>query len=262
MSLLFPDYNKAPPEEAENTMRKKGLSRLIEVIGRDFLNLYKGGLMALVGALPLVLGTIFSIRTNAIIPLFLAGVLGGAIAAPELVCLFDVILRALRDDPYYHWGIYQRVWCQNVFASLPFGALFGLIFTAQIFLWTRFGSFGITELLMLMVSVILSLGLLLYVFAQIPLMQLPFLGLLKNAFFLFVGNLGSSLIAILMIFAYVLLIWLFYPVSAIVLLLGGVWSPILSALVVVYVRLDVAFEIEARVSALQKEQWKHRNDER
>ena len=46
------------------------------------------------------------------------GLLGGAIAGPELCALADTILRGLRDEPGFWWHTYRRAWKRSAKASL------------------------------------------------------------------------------------------------------------------------------------------------
>ena len=72
-------------------------------------------------------------ETHSLIPLLAAGILGGMLAAPQIVGLNDTILRALRDEPGYWWGTYKRAWKRNAKASLLPGAVCGLLLALEIF---------------------------------------------------------------------------------------------------------------------------------
>ena len=256
MGWLLPDYNTPGPGVGPDTPRKKGFARLAEVIGRDFLDFYKAGFLALAGAMPFVAGVIFAVHTNSLLPLVLSGLFGGMIAAPEIVGLFDTILRALRDEPGWWWGTYRRAWKQNAVASLLPGTLFGLLLAVQIFALCLLSD-DIGRILLLTLGVLFTLGLAVYVFAQLTLMNLPFGGMLKNAVFLLIGNLVDSGVFLLGFAVYAIVIWYLYPVSAVLLLLGGVWFPALTGLLKIYPILDETFEIESRIKTLQDSQKNH-----
>lgn len=253
MSWLLPDYNTPGPGVGPDTPRKTGFARMTEVIGRDFLDFYKAGFLALAGAIPFVAGVIFAVRTSSFLPLVLSGLFGGMIAAPEVVGLFDTILRSLRDEPGWWWGTYKRAWKQNAAASLLPGALFGLLLAVQIFALCLLSD-DISRVLLLVLGVLFTLGLVVYVFAQLTLMNLPFGGMLRNAVLLLIGNLLDSGIFLLELAAYIAVIWYLYPVSAVLLLLGGIWFPILTILLKIYPILDETFEIESRMKTLRGNQ--------
>ena len=69
-----------------------------------------------------------------------AAILGGMIAAPQIVGMADTVLRSLRDEPGFWWHTYRRTWKINARASLIPGAVFGLIFGGEIFLYTHLAS--------------------------------------------------------------------------------------------------------------------------
>ena len=253
MGWLLPDYNTPGPGVGPDTPRKEGFARLTEVIERDFLDFYKAGFLALAGAIPLVIGVIFAVRTNSFLPLVLSGLFGGMIAAPEVVGMFDTILRSLRDEPGWWWGTYRKAWKRNAAASLLPGALFGLLLSVQVFALYLLSD-DIGRVLLLALGGLLTLGLTVYVFAQLTLMNLSFGAMLKNAVFLLIGNLLDSGVFLLWFAVYVFVIWYLYPVSAVLLLLGGIWFPALAGLVKIYPILDETFEIESRLKTLQDNQ--------
>ena len=78
------------PDIRPDAPRKKGLSRLAEVLGRDLGSIGKAGLLVclalLAESLPLVL---------------LAAAAAGWLTGPAMTGLYDTILRALRDEPGY-----------------------------------------------------------------------------------------------------------------------------------------------------------------
>lgn len=250
MSWFRPDYETPGPGAGPDTPRNKGFARLSEVIGRDFLNFYKAGLLAVVGAIPFTLGIIFAVRTKSILPMVLSGIVGGMVAAPEIVGLFDTILRSLRDEPGYWWGTYRRIWRESAKQSILPGSLFGLLLAVQIFtLNVLENDFSRTVLLFL--GLLVTAGLAVYIFTQLALMNLPFAGMLKNALLLMIGNLHDSVVFLLEIGLYVVLIWYLYPVSAVILLLGGLWFPCLLSLLKIYPIIETTFDIESRIKEKQ-----------
>ena len=133
MALFNFHFDRPGPGVSPDAPRKKGPARFFEILGRDLTSFYLAGLLALVSALPFVFGVWFAVDTHSLVPLLLAGVLGGMIAAPQLCGLLDTILRSLRDEPGFWWATYRRAWKRNVRASLLPGAICGLLLAMQIF---------------------------------------------------------------------------------------------------------------------------------
>ena len=66
-----------------------------------------------------------------------------------------------------------------------------------------------------------------------------------------IGNLHDSVVFLLEIGLYVVLIWYLYPVSAVILLLGGLWFPCLLSLLKIYPIIETTFDIESRIKEKQ-----------
>ena len=133
MALFNFHFDRPGPGVSPDAPRKKGPARFFEMLGRDFVSFYLAGMLALASAMPFVLGVWFAVATHSLVPLLLAGVLGGMIAAPQLCGLLDTILRSLRDEPGFWWTTYRRAWKRNAKASLLPGAIGGLLLAMQIF---------------------------------------------------------------------------------------------------------------------------------
>lgn len=255
MGLFTPSYLKDGPGVSPDAPRKKGFARLWEVLSRDFTNLYLAGVMAMLSAVPFMLLLAVANASNAVLPALVGGVAGGMLAAPQLSGLADTVLRALRDEPGFWWATYRRAWKQNARASLAPGALFGLVLAMQMFTWhlmdeTTSPVFRV----LLIVGVVLITGIGVYVFAQIPLMDLPPVVLLKNAVLLFLGRLNRSAMALAAILVYAAVCWLFFPLSTAVMVLTNFWVPGLLALMGIYPALNDAFDIETRINALREQE--------
>lgn len=252
MSLFYPDYEKPGPGVDPNEPRKKGFARLAELMDQDFFHFLNAGLLALVSLAPLAVGVLFAVRTQAFLPMILAGILGGIFAAPQVTALCDTILRSLRDEGGYWWLNYQQAWRKNLKSSLMPGVLFGTLFSAQIFAWSSMEIPEAGHLVLLILGMLLSAEIAIYVFAQIPLMELPLFGMLRNAILLIFGHVIHSVAAASAVILYIMLMWHFFPYSLPILLLGGAWFPTLLALLIIYSDLDEAFGIEARLETLRE----------
>lgn len=92
---FLPNNDNSGPERD----RKTGIFRLWEMLSRDFWDLFRAGFLALLGCAPFLLGTVYSLSAHVLIYAPAAGLLGGAIAGPELCGLADTVLQGLRDEP-------------------------------------------------------------------------------------------------------------------------------------------------------------------
>ena len=94
MGLFHQNFDKPGPGISPNAPRKKGAARYFEVLTRDFSTFWMAGLLAMISSLPFALGLWFAVTTHSLIPMLLAGILGGMLAAPQIVGLNDTVLRA------------------------------------------------------------------------------------------------------------------------------------------------------------------------
>ena len=254
MGLFNMHYDRPGPGVNPDTPRKKGAARFAEVLGRDMLSFWCAGMLALLSALPFALGLILSLLTHAVLPMLLAGVLGGMIAAPQLTGLHDTILRSLRDEPGYWWATYRRAWKRNLKGSLLPGAVCGLILAMQIFAAWHLGAGQGSLLAVLVIGLVLLGGLAQYLFAQVALLDLPFASLLKNAVLLFFGYLPRTLLGVLWQGVYWGLVVGFFPFSAPVLLVTSFWLPALLSLMAIYPPLEKSFHIEETIRKMREDE--------
>lgn len=250
MALFNFHFDRPGPGVSPDAPRKKGPARFFEMLGRDFVSFYLAGMLALASAMPFVLGVWFAVATHSLVPLLLAGVLGGMIAAPQLCGLLDTILRSLRDEPGFWWTTYRRAWKRNAKASLLPGAIGGLLLAMQIFTVFHYdSSVGVVPGALLAVGLFLLLGLAEFLFAQVALLEMPFAGMLKNSLFLFLGYLPRAALGVLWQFVYWIVILLLWPISVFALLITGFWLPALLAMQAIYPVLDKAFDLERQIKA-------------
>lgn len=254
MGLFNMHYDRPGPGIDPDTPRKKGAARFFELLGRDMASFWCAGMLALLSALPFALGLALAVMSHAVLIMVLAGVLGGMIAAPQLVGLQDTILRSLRDEPGYWWATYRRVWKRNLKASLLPGAVGGLILAMQVFAAWHLASGQGAMLVVLFVGLMLLGGLAQYIFAQVALLDLPFATLLKNAVLLFFGYLPRTLLGVLWQGIYWGLLAGFFPFSAPVLLVTSFWLPAALSLMAIYPPLEKSFHIEDTIRKMRADQ--------
>ena len=254
MGLFHQNFDKPGPGISPNAPRKKGAARYFEVLTRDFSTFWMAGLLAMISSLPFALGLWFAVTTHSLIPMLLAGILGGMLAAPQIVGLNDTVLRALRDEPGYWWVTYRRAWKRNAKAALLPGAICGLLLAMEIFTAFHTETGSVAVMVTIFVALILLAGIAQYLYAQVALVDLPFSALLKNSMMLFLGYLPRSALGILWQGLYWAAIALFWPLSGAVLILTSLWLPCSLSLLAIYPALNKSFDLEAKIKAMRDAQ--------
>lgn len=250
---FFSDDCEAPREGTE-LPRKRGLPRLGELVIRDFMSFFKAGFLALLGAVPFIVGTILALYARQMVMAPAAGLAGGLIAGPQLCALADTILRSLRDEPGSWWRVYRRSWRRSARAALLPGALAGALLSTQIFLFVHAGALGITAPVeaALVAGFLLLTGLSTYLWPLLALMELPFPLLIKDAALLFLGQLPRSAAALAVeVLYWAVVIW-FFPLAAPLLPFTSLWLPTLPAVLLIYPGIETAFRIEEKLQERQK----------
>ena len=115
---FLPNHHREGPGIAPDAPRKTGFPRFWETLSRDFWDVFRAGFLALAGCLPFLAGAAFSLHSHVLLFAPVCGLLGGAIAGPELCALAGTILRGLGDEPGFWWHTYRRAWKRSAKASL------------------------------------------------------------------------------------------------------------------------------------------------
>lgn len=252
------------PEEEDALARKVGLPRFFELLGRDLWSFYRASLLCVLGFLPGTVGVAFFLLAEAPLWCVVCGVAGGMLGAPFLCGLIDTVLRALRDEPGYWWHTYKRAWRQNWRQSLVPGAMLGLFLGGWLWmLRTQLaaGNASIPMWVGTLVSIFVCTGVLAYLFAQVPLVDLPLTELLKNAGLMFLGFFPRTLAAALVLCVYWGLVLLYLPYTIPVLLVFGFWLPVVIVLMVLYPGLNKAFKLEETLHARRDAEIRERIDQ-
>ena len=179
----------------ESSGRKVGIARFFELLGRDLWSFYRASFLCCAAFLPGFAAVLFGLMAHAPLLCALGGALGGALAGPFLVGLADTVLRALRDEPGYWWHTYKRAWRQNWRQSLIPGALLGLFlggWSAVLFHMVNDANPGTLMWVAAVVGMFVCVGFFVWLFAQIPLVDLPLPELIKNAALMFFGFLPRT----------------------------------------------------------------------
>lgn len=218
-------------------------------MSRDFWDIFRAGFIALLGGTPFLIGLAFSLTSHVLLFAPVCGLVGGAVAGPQLCGLADTILRALRDEPGFWWHTYRRAWKRSARDALLPGAVGGLLLGTQMFLLFHAGALGLSTAAGagLIAGVLLVLAISLYLWPQLALMDLPFLQLVKNALLLFLGQLPRSIGALAVLGGYLGLMTRFFTLAVTLLPFTNFWVPVLPALFLIYPGINQNFRIEEQL---------------
>jgi len=244
---VFPSFDR---EELDpEPPRKTGLPRLWELATRDLWDNFRAGFLALAGCVPFISGLFLAASIHSMPLALLMGLVGGAVAGPELCALADILLRGLRDDiGRAFWPTYRGAWRRSAGAALLPGALGGALLGTEIFMLFHAEALqmGSAAGAALVLGVLLLLGMSLYLWPQLALMEMSLGRLIKNSALLFIGQLPRTGAALALLAAYILVSLRFFSFAASLLPLTNFWLPTLPALFLIYPGLDGAFQIEEK----------------
>lgn len=251
MSMFFPE----PEEDDRNPNRAVGFLRYREVLEGNFKVFFLVSFLALVSLLPFGVGMFYAVGSRSALVMLLAGLAGGAVSGPFLACMYDIILRRLRDDLDDWWLCWKKAIRQNWRASLLPGAVQGLFLGALIFvgamvlLWAQ-TSVSLGTLAMLLAAALLGTMILTVWWPQVVLFDQKPLLQLRNCLLFLLMHFGRCLGAAAVQVAFWLVMFLLLPWSAFVLPFLGVWYILFLALFILYRPFEKDFNVEAKIEAL------------
>lgn len=253
MALFF-NYSKPGPGVSPDEPRKKGLRRIWELFCRDFKSFWPAGFINLVMSLPFAFGMGYARATHSLLIAILAGLLGGVIAAPSFLGLADTLLRSLRDEPGFWWHRYSRALKRGWKSTLLPGAILGTVFSLQYFtlMHMQLLDGGIGLFLCQLLSMAVALGIFAWALPQQALLELSFSARLKNSVLLFIRHFGKTLLAAGIALIYAIAVIAAFPGSVFLLLIAGLWLPLLCMLQIIYPVLDETFGIEEAIEQSRK----------
>lgn len=253
MSLFYSDSRPGPgiPPDAP---RATGWKRIWEMISRDHIAFWLAGMLNLLLTGPFAFAVGYACATHSLLFALLAGIMGGIVAAPGFYGLADTLLRSLRDEPGFWWHRYSRALKKNWKGTLLPGGVFGTVFSLQIFILMHMHLLGggIGLLLCQILSMFVSTGLFLWALPQQALLELSFGAVMKNSFLLFFRYFSKTLLSSVLFLLFQALIWLLFPNSVFLLLVVGLWLPLLCVFQILYPTLDAVFGIEETLNNKQK----------
>lgn len=235
-----------------NGQRLTGTARFSELLGRDIARFLIVNFFTLFGCLPLALGVLFSILSSSILLLIPACVIGGALAGPSIACMYDVILRSLRDAPGKCMENYKRAWKQNWRQAVAPGILFGLFlgcyaFMLMLFWWADTAP-GLGTIALVFVSLLLFTMFFTIYWPQLVLFEQSGIQRFKNCLLFMIRIFWKTLGCALLQLLYWTAIVLFLPWSVLLLPLTGVWFILFVANFLLYNTLNEIFHIEEEIA--------------
>lgn len=229
--------------------QKKGLARVWELIMDNTARFLVSNLICLICMLPCALGIAYALSKNSPILLALAGLVGGMLFGPSYAALSDGVLLAVRDLPGEWWRKYLRAWRVNWKDALVPGGILGCLVAVLTyeFCTIKFEQRLPTSMYVCaLVAVVVLLAFFTYLWPQLVYADLKLHQMLNNCMMMLLAHPLVSVAATLVQAAYWgLLLW-FFPFTAILILLTGVWLPNLLGLMIVYNQLNQDFKIEER----------------
>ena len=234
---------------------KKAIKRFWNIFTRYTWKLLGSGALATLSSVVYIVGLRISIDTHAMLPMLIAGPLGGMLAAPQLCCMADTILRALRDDYGPWWQTYKMAWKQNVTGCLLPGFFGGALFGFQMFILGHLDRVNVDLFLLIAMAlgVLLSTAIATWLLPQLALMELPLGRAILNAILLSVRHPIKTLAAVLIQVLYWGFLALSFPESLILFLLLNFWFPMVVALMILYDSLEDTFHTEEARDARSEE---------
>ncbi len=247
MGLFFPD-----DENRFTYGRAVGFARYKEVLEGSFKDFFLVGFITLGFLLPFGLGMVYAILTTSALVMLAASVLGGAISGPGVACMYDIILRRLRDDKSDWWVCYKKSMRQNWRAAILPGIvqcvfLGFLIFSCALLWWARRPVSVWTVAILLLASVLFMTVLSVW-WPQVVLFDQRAGLQLKNAVLFVFFHAGRALGAAALQVAWWVAAFLFLPWTAFLVPFLSVWYILFLAVFILYRPMDEAFRIEEQIN--------------
>lgn len=243
---------------SSNGRRLTGFPRYTEVLERNIKKFLFTNILTLIGFLPFGIGVAIAIFSSSILVLIPSCIIGGIFAGPALSCMYDAVMRGLRDAPGKCWENYKHAWKQNWRQSILPGTLFcfmlGIyIFMAMLFWWSaRFPGWG--TLALYVFSLLLFTMFFSICWPQIVLFKQPFRQCSRNCLLFIIRFFPKTTgIALLQILYWAIMV-LFLPWSAMLMPLIGFWFVLYTVNFLIYDTLNDSFQIEEQIANAFPEQ--------
>ena len=222
--------------------RKKGAARLWEILSRDLDGIFLSGTLAMLACAPAAILAGIALWLGSLPLCLLAAAAAGWLVGPALTCLYDTILRALRDEPGFWWHTYKRVWKQSFKSSLVPGIVFTLLWTL-----VAYAAFVLPQMATISAGFALTLGS--YFWMQNALFDASVTKKLSNCVRMLLGFLPRTALSAAFQLGYWLLMAAVIPRCAFIFLLTGLWLPNLLAMMAIYAPIEKSLHLEEQIQA-------------
>lgn len=247
MGLFFPH-----DENRFTHGRAIGFARYREVLEQSFKEFFLVGFITLVFLIPFGLGAAYALLSTSSLVMLAAAVIGGAISGPGVACMYDIILRRLRNDKSDWWVCYKKSMRQNWRAAILPGIvqcvfLGFLIFNGALLWWAKL-PITMGTVAMLAFSSVLFMMVLSVWWPQVVLFDQRAGRQLKNAIFFILFHLWRVLGAAVLQTAWWVVMFLFLPWTAFLIPFLSMWYILYLAVFLLYRPMDEAFRIEEQIN--------------
>lgn len=247
MGLFFTD-----DEKRFTSGRAVGFTRYREVLEGSFKEFFLVGFITLGFLLPFGLGMVYTILSSSALVALAVSVIGGAVSGPGVACMYDIILRRLRDDKSDWWVCYKRSMRQNWRAAVLPGVVQCLFLGSLIFccalLWWASLPVSLWTVATLFLSAVLFLMILSVWWPQIVLFDQRTGTRLKNTVLFILFHVGRVLGAAVLQAVWWTIAFLFLPWTAFLVPFLSVWYILFLAVFMLYRPMDEAFRIEEQIN--------------
>lgn len=248
MALFFPE----DPHPVKG--RLTGFDRYRQVLERDAMSFFLGGLVSLAGFLPFGLGMLYAILSTSTLVMLASSVLGGLFAGPALYGMYDLLFRSLRDAPSDWWTSYRNAirqhWKSALIPGIVFCLFLGFItFAALLLFWWPVSMPSPGTVVLFFTSLLITTMLSSVYWPQLVLFQQTTRLRLKNAllfclrYFWHTAGVAALQVGYWAVWALLL------PWSVLLLPLIGFWFILFLSNFLLYHDLDQAFGLEDAIRA-------------
>lgn len=257
--MLKNPWNQTEEPRQVDTLRKKGLQRVWELVERDFGGLFLSGLLTLAGFVPVLFLAGAGIYAKDLSMVLFGGLVGGVLVGPALCGVFDIVLRTVRDEPFFWWYTYKKAirnnWKKSILPGVIFSELFSFVawFVSVLVQLTEAGyGTGLVIWMVAAIDLLLLFGVMNFFWAQMVLLTDTRRVILKNSVLALLAFLPRAVAAAFIQLIYWGVILLTLPIGTMFLLLCNFWLPVELCVLVIYPGLEQAFHIEDEIRNLHK----------
>lgn len=199
MGFFSANDSRPGPGVSKEAKPKRGMARWWEILARDYPALLRANLCFLVCCAPSAACAAASLWLNRLWLLAPAVALTAA-AGPAWAAVNRLCMQAVRDVPFFTWYHFKKAYRENLRQGAAGGVLAAA--AAALLAYAALASvgrqgFALPVLCCLALAAYMASGAALFLFMQMPMVELPFGGLLRNSVLLIFAGGWRSAAAIL-----------------------------------------------------------------